>query len=258
LRTFEGRDRDICKMLGTNASELERLLGKSRQTISKHIDKDQLFGVDEIIKVASKKITDERERSHVISQAIKKYFPDLLKYTQDLDTQRFAQYYVFGMDIHALIVRNRPVERFLIGLLSDTRKFLLFACAPVKPFVQLGSWLERFQQDRGEDKTASFILIPCKLTELTPVQILAEPWSNDPQLIGFNREEVFVDVSNSDRARQIASALREYGPEAREFGSIAGESKQARAADRLREQLNKSVFQEVPLEKPLVSVNPNR
>ncbi len=260
MRRFEGRDRDICRMLGTNASELEKLLGKSRQTISKHIERDQFFGISEVIEVAEKKYPDAQQRAQIVSQTINKHFPEIVQYTRDLDPQRFSQYYIFGMDIYAELISNEPLERFLVGLLNNPDKFLLFACAPAKPYFQLGNWIKGLQAEGAEGNFASLVLVPCTLVELTPLQILADPWSNQPQLVQYDRQAVFVDLANANRAQQIASGLREYGPAARELpGMMREEDDQAqKAADKLKMQLNRSVFHEVMLPEAVVSASPRR
>lgn len=258
----DGRDRDICRLLGTTATELEGLLGKTRQTISKHIKSNELFGVGEVVKVASAKFEDEAKRSQVISHVLKSYFPDILDYGKDFDVMRFSQYYIFGMDVYEEIASNAVMEKFVTKLLSDSEKFILFASAPIKPFARLSSWLKHLQEDRREKGLASFILVPCKLTELTPVQVLADPWSNSPQLIQVDQSSAFVDSANSSRAAHIAGALRHYGErEAKECAMVGSGNDEARlgAAKRLMDEMNSSVFDKVTLpEEPFVSFNSHR
>jgi len=206
----KGRDQSICEMLGTNPSELERLLGKSRQTISKYINQDTFFGFNEVMQVAFMKISNDIERSQIISEIATKYFSHVLRYTKDMDVLRFSAYCIFGMHIYGDIHINQMFERFLTAVLEDENKFVLFICLPEKDYVQLCRWLERFAKQRG-NKTASFVVIPCKLVELAPLQILGDPWCNDPQLIQVSQGEPFVDKAESERACALAAALREIG-----------------------------------------------
>ena len=255
------RDRDICALLGTTATELEQLIGKSRQTISKHMKKGDFFGIDEIVKVASAKFPDDLERSQVISRVLKEYFPDILKYayTKDFDVHRFSQYYIFGMDVHNEIETNSAFEKFVSEILSDESKFILFASAPVRPYAHLKAWLQRFQKQKHHS-LGSFILVPCKLTELTPVQVLADPWTTNPQLIQVDEHSAYVDTQNSQRATQIASSLKQYGGRAaRDCASDETDENREKAAKQLMGQLNHSMLDDVPLpEEPLTHFSHHR
>jgi hypothetical protein len=240
MNNVEHRDREICRMLGTNPSELEKLLDKSRQTISKHIDEDRFFGVDEVLEVAMQKIQDEGQRSKIVSAILSQYFPEIMKYSRDFEVTRFSTYCIFGMYIHPEIVANSVFREFITNILSDEQKFILFVCRPQKESVQLNRWLEEFKQRRS-GKTASYVALPCKLVELAPIQILAEPWAGEPKLIQFSRHEIFVDGSNAARAHQLANALKEYGLDGQACGAIDDKDQRRRLA----EALNSSAFEEV-------------
>src|SRR5262249_15714900 len=73
------RDKSICAALGTNPTELEGLLNKSRQTISRHIEANKLFTFDDLVKVANAKIDDEGDRSKLISELSTRWFPEVIK-----------------------------------------------------------------------------------------------------------------------------------------------------------------------------------
>jgi hypothetical protein len=253
------KDRDICAVLGTNPTELERLVGKSRQTISKHIKNNEFFGLNEVMTVAAAKFPDDLERSQIISKLLKAFFPDVLLYAKDFDVLRFSQYYVFGMDVHHEIATNPAFEKFIVDALTDPKKFILFASAPVGPCSRMAAWLTRFQDTRGND-IASFILIPCKLTELTPVQVLADPWTNDPQIIQIDENHAHVDSQSSQRAGQIANALKQYGGRAaRECASEEDAEARKRAAKQLMNQLNHSAYEGLDLPaEPVTFFNERR
>jgi hypothetical protein len=239
---------------------LEELLGKSRQTIAKHIKSNDFFGINEIVTVASAKFQDGVERSKIISKLLNEYFPEVLSYAKDFDVLRFSQYYIFGMDVHNEVATNPAFEKFVADALSDPGKFILFASAPVRPYAQLGAWLKRFQEQK-HNEIASFILVPCKLTELTPVQVLADPWTNDPQLIQIDEQNVYVDSQNSQRATQIASALRQYGGRAARDCASDDDDDDARlkAAKLLMDQLNHSAYEDVLLpQEPVTFFNHHR
>lgn len=208
--SFQERDRAICQTLQTHPSELERILEWSRQTISKRMDQNRLFGVEEVLKVASEKISDETIRSRTVAQILNDWFPEVVRYTRDADVGRFSRYCIFGMYIHAEIAAHSAFEEFVRQILSDETKFVLFVCRPHKEHVQLRRWLEDFQRERHL-KTASFAVLPCKLVELAPIQIIADPWSNDPKFIQLARDHLFVDEQNTKRAVQLAGALMDYG-----------------------------------------------
>lgn len=256
---WNSRDREICRLLGTTATELGALLGKTRQTISKHIKNNELFGIGEVVKVASAKFENETECSQVISKVLSTYFPDFLSYGKDFDVYRFSQYYIFGMDVYDEIASNPIMEKFITNLLSDPGKFILFASAPIKPFARLSSWLRSLQESRDDEELASFILIPCKLTELTPVQVLANPWSVSPHLIQVDQSSAFVDTANSNRAAQITNVLRLYGErEAKKCAETGAENQPARleAVRRLMDEMNSSAYGNLELsEEPLVFFN---
>lgn len=206
----EERDRAICRILQTHPSELERMLDRSRQTIAKRIEENRLFGVEEVMKVASEKITDAALRSRTVANILADWFPEVVRYTRDADVGRFSRYCIFGMYIHAEIAAHSAFEDFVRLILSDETKFVLFVCRPQKEHTQLRRWLEDFQREM-QHKTASFAVLPCKLVELAPIQIIAEPWSNDPKFIQLTRDHLFVDEQNSKRAVQLAGALMDYG-----------------------------------------------
>jgi hypothetical protein len=229
--------REICRILGTNASALAVILGKSRQTIGIHLEENRLFGVPEVIKVATHKIRDEVDRARVISSILSRYFPELINYTRDTNVERFSTYCIVGMYIQPEIIENDVFRRFVSSILSDEDKFVVFVCLPQKQYVQLNRWLEVFKSQR-EERTAQFVVIPCKLVELSPIQILAEPWSTSPKLIYFNRSEMFVDDANDARAAQLASALKEYGLSRQDCASFENED----VAKRLVESLNNSYY----------------
>jgi len=225
-------------MLDTNPSDLEGILNKSRQTIAKHLDEDRLFSVDDVVRVATAKIVDRIERGQTISLIIKRYFTQVLEYTKDFGVERFSKYCVLGMYIHSEIVSNPVFERFITNLLADENKFVLFVCLPQKQYVQLSRWLDLFTREKG-GKTASFVALPCKLVELLPIQILAEIWSEQPKLIEFNREEVFVDEANSAKALQLATALKEYGLSWQACDSIENDE----VKNKLVFELNRSFYE---------------
>lgn len=205
------RDRDICELLGTNPTDLQEILKKSRQTITKHIEENLgLFSVNDVVRVAERKIRDEAKRARVVSDIMRKYYPDVLRYTRDFNVERFSKYCILGMYIHPEIISNPIFARFVTNILSDESKFVLFVCLPQKQYVQLQRWLDLFVHER-RGKTAQFVALPCKLVELLPIQILADPWSNDPKLVSFNEHELYVDEANSNKAIQLANALKEYG-----------------------------------------------
>ena len=214
----EERDRAICRILQTNPTELEGILDLSRQTIAKRIDDNKLFGVEEVLKVAAEKIFDEVPRSRVVANILNDWFPEIVRYTRDTDVCRFSKYNIGGMHIHAELASNPVFERFVRAILSDESKFVLFVCRPQKEHTQLTRWLKDFQRERGDD-TASFAILPCKLVELSPIQIVAEPWSSDPKsggpkLIQLTRDHLFVDEQNSERAvraRRRVNGIRSLG-----------------------------------------------
>ena len=96
------------------------------------------------------------------------------------------------------------------------------------------------------------MVIPCKLVELAPVTIIAEPWSSSPKLIYFNRGEIFVDDANDARATQLASALKEYGLSKQDCAAF---EENGDVAKRLVESLNHSYYEEsaLPTERTLAS-----
>jgi hypothetical protein len=237
--TLAGRDRAICRQLKTNPSELEKILQKTRQTIAKHIDEDRLFGIEQVFTVARAKLEDKNERMRVVYEILDHYFPEFLQFTRkrDVECTRFERYCIFGMHIHAEIILNRVFSEFVRALLADESKFVLFVCLPQKEYVQLSRWLEGYQEETG-GRTASFAVLPCTLIELSAIQILAEPWSDDPRLISFNRHEMFIDDSNANRASQLATALKEYGLSAERCTLIDNNE----VAQRLVSDLNRSFF----------------
>jgi hypothetical protein len=235
----EERDRAICSILQTNPTELERVLGLSRQTIAKRIDENKLFGVEEVLKVAVAKIADEGVRSRVVANILNDLFPEIIRYTHDADVGRFSRYCIFGMQIHAEIAANWAFEKFVRLILSDETKFVLFVCRPQKEHMQLRRWLKEFQRER-ELHTASFAVLPCRLVELAPIQIIAEPWSNDPKSIQFTRDHLYVDEQNAKRAVQLASALMDYGLSERIWETMQDEE----AFNNLLHNLNSSFYEE--------------
>jgi hypothetical protein len=218
----EARDRAICRILQTNPSELERILARSRQTIARRIDEDKLFGVEELVKVASEKIPDEALRSRTVSAILNDWFPDVVRYTHDADVGRFSRYCICGMHIHAELAAHTAFEQFVRNILSEEAKFVLFVCRPHKEHVQLRRWLEEFQREK-QHKTSSFAVLPCRLVELAPIQIIAEPWSNHPQLIQMSPDHLFVDEQSAKRAAQLAGALMDYGLSERACDAIDDE-----------------------------------
>src|SRR2546430_1273130 len=114
----EGRDRAICRILQTNPSELERILERNRQTVVKRLEDNRLFGVEEVVAVASQKIPDEAARSRTVSAILNDWFPEVVRYTRDRDVGRFSRYAVFGMHVHAELAANPAFERFVRSILS--------------------------------------------------------------------------------------------------------------------------------------------
>lgn len=240
----EERDRAICRILQTNPTELEGVLDLSRQTIAKRIDENKLFGVEEVLKVASEKIPDEAIRSRVVANILNDLFPEIIRYTHDADVGRFSRYCIFGMHIHAEIAANWAFEEFVRLILSDETKFVLFVCRPQKEHTQLRRWLKEFQRERRLD-TASFAVLPCRLVELAPLQIIADPWSNDPKFIQLARDHLFVDEQNAKRAVQLAGALMDYGLSDRACESLEDEE----VFRNLLHNLNSSFYEEPDIDK---------
>jgi len=238
MRLTEDRDRAICRILQTHPSELERMLDRSRQTITKRIEENRLFGVEEVVKVASEKITDETLRSRTVTAILNNWFPEVVRHTHDADVGRFSRYCIFGMFIPAELAAHSAFEEFVRLILSDETKFILFVCRPQKEHVQLRRWLEDFQREK-QNKTASFAVLPCKLVELAPIQIIAEPWSN-PKFVQLTQDHLFVDEQNSKRAVQLASALMDYGLSERACEGIADQ----KTFRNLLRNLNSSFYDE--------------
>jgi hypothetical protein len=249
----ERRDRAICRILETNPSELERILERSRQTILKYLEQNRLFGVEEVVRVASQKIADEAVRSRTVAAILKDWFPEVLRYTRDRDFGRFSRYAIFGMHVAAELAANPAFEAFIRSILSAERKFVLFVCRPHREHIQLSRWLENFAREKSR-RTASFALLPCKLMELAPIQIIAEPWSTDPKFIHLTPDDLFVDEANAKRAAQLAGALMDYGLSERACETIEDQD----VVKGLVRNLNSSFYQdaEIKQSRPLVFVNP--
>ena len=245
ITTSEQRDQVICGKLRTSVTALQTILGKSRQTIAKHMAEGKLFGADEVVKVANITIDDNDERTQIVSEILTDYFPDVVRYANDAIVDRFQKYCILGMNIQPELIANDVFRAFVIKILSDQQKLVLFACLPQKEYVLLSRWLDEFRVERQSRRLATFVVLPCKLVELAPIQILAEPWSEEPKLIQFNRKEIFVDNSNSNRAKQLASALREYGVSDQACESIQHED----VRKRLAEGVNNSIYG--PVKEPV-------
>jgi hypothetical protein len=235
----EHRDREICKILDTHPSELEGILKISRHTISKRLDENRLFSVEQVVKVASEKIRDEATRSRTVAGILNHLFPDVVRSTRDTDVGRFSKFLIFGMHIHAEMAARPAFEDFVRTILSDPAKFILFVCPPQKEVIQLKRWLKNFQEDKSL-KTASFAVLPCKLVELVPLQIIAEPWSADPKFIQLASDHLFVDEQNAKRAAQLAGALMDYGLSERACETID----QKEVFTKLLRDLNSSLYEE--------------
>jgi hypothetical protein len=238
-----GRDREICRLLQTHAAELEGILDLSRQTIAKRIDEDRLFSVEQVVKVASEKIHDEALRSRTVADIINRFFPELLRYTRDTDVGRFSKFLIFGMHIHAEMAARPAFEDFVRFILSDPAKFVLFVCPPQKEVIQLKRWLKNFQEDKHLD-TASFAVLPCKLVELVPLQIIADPWST-PKSIALAQDHLFVDEQNAKRAAQLAGALMDYGLSERACETID----QKEVFTKLLRDLNSSLYEQAGVDE---------
>jgi hypothetical protein len=243
LRTEE-RDREICRILQTHPSELEGILGLSRQTIAKRIEENRLFSVEQVVKVADRKIANEAVRSRTVAHIFNDLFPDVIRATRDTDVTRFERYCFFGMGIHAEISAHPAFEDFVRRILSDEEKFILFICRPQKEHAQLKRWLKDFQREKQKE-TASFALLPCKLTEFAPTQIIADLWSNDPKFIQFTDDYLYVDEQSAKRAIQLAGALMDYGLSERACEAIDKEE----VLTRLLRNLNSSLYDETKVDE---------
>jgi hypothetical protein len=241
---LETRDRAICRMLRTHPSELERMLERSRQTITKRMAENRLFGVEEVVKVASEKIADVAVRTRTVASILNQWFPEVVRYAHDVDVGRFGKYFICGMHIHAELAAHTAFEEFVRHILSDEAKFVLFVCRPHKEHVQLRRWLEEFQREK-QHRTSSFAVLPCKLVELAPIQIIAEPWSNDPKFIQLSPDHLFVDEQNTKRAAQLAGALMDYGLSERACDAIDDE----KIFKNLIRNLNNSFYDEPAAEQ---------
>jgi len=202
------KDRSICQALGTNPSELEKILDKSRQTITRYIEEDKLFTLEDTIKVATVKIDDGVRRARVIRELTDKWFSETLRLTKDTDVYRFSVYCIIGMHIHREVATNMIFDDFLRTILADETKFVLFICRPGREHAQLSRWLAAFLQQKNG--SASYAILPCKLVELTPIQVLVEPWSPEPRMLHVLGNSLFVDET-AQRALQMATALIDYG-----------------------------------------------
>jgi hypothetical protein len=240
--TSEDRDREICRILQTNPTELEGILDLSRQTIAKRIEENKLFSVEQVVKVAAEKIPDEAIRSRTVANILNDFFPDVVRAMRDTDVGRFARYCIFGMGIHSEMTAHSAFEDFVRLILSDETKFVLFICRPEKEHAQLKRWLRDFQREK-KLKTASFAVLPCKLVELASLQIIADLWSNDPKFIQPATDYLFVDQQNGKRAVQLANALMDYGLSERACEAIDKEE----VFNRLLRNLNSSLYEEAKI-----------
>jgi hypothetical protein len=251
-----GRDRAICRELQTHPSELEEILPRSRQTISRKIEEDKLFGPEEVLQVAARKIADPSLRSQTVTRILNDWFPEVIRSTRDTEVARFARYCILGMAIPAEIAAHTVFEDFIRLILSDQKKFVLFVSRPQKEHAQLKRWLRDFQAERHKSgkKTASFAVLPCKLVELSPIQIIADPWSNDPKFIQLAGDHLFVDGQNEKRAATLANALMDYGLSERVCDTIDQKEVQAK----LVRDLNQSLYDVVESEENQILAKLNR
>jgi hypothetical protein len=203
------RDREICRLLGTNPTEMAKALGLTRQTLAKRVEDNKLFNVETLMTVAAWKISDDGERSRVVASILNDMYPEVVRNTHDTDVGRFSRYCILGRSIHASIVSQSAFEEFLRRILSDEAKFLLFVCLPQIEHARLKRWLKDFQQEK-DYKTASFVVLPSQLVEFAPMQIIADLWSANPRVITLT-DHVYIEEGGAKRATEIASALMDHG-----------------------------------------------